>query len=93
VDKNGRLVVVEVKRRTAGKEAALQLAKYVDAIKVKANREIRGILAAPNVAKDVQRLLTTLGLEFKALDPKKCTEVLRKAETGKLETFFKEKPS
>ena len=93
VDKNGRLVVVEVKRRTAGKEAALQLAKYVDAIKVKANREIRGILAAPNIAKDVQRLLTTLGLEFKALDPKKCTEVLKKAETRKLETFFKERLS
>ena len=93
VDKNGRLVVVEVKRRTAGKEAALQLAKYVDAIKVKANREIRGILAAPNIAKDVQRLLTTLGLEFKALDPKKCTEVLKKAETRKLETFFKKRLS
>jgi hypothetical protein len=93
VDKNGKLVVVEVKRRTAGKEAALQLAKYIDAIKVKANREIRGILAAPNVARDVQRLLTTLGLEFKALDPKKCTEVLKKTETKKLETFFKENPS
>jgi len=93
VDKNGRLVVVEVKRRTAGKEAALQLAKYIDAIKVKANREIRGILAAPNIAKDVQRLLTTLGLEFKALDPKKCTEVLKKAETRKLETFFKKRLS
>jgi hypothetical protein len=93
VDKNGKLVVVEVKRRTAGKEAVLQLAKYIDAIKVKTNREIRGILAAPNVAKDVQRLLTTLGLEFKALDPKKCTEVLNKTETKKLETFFKEKQS
>jgi len=33
----------------------------------------------------------TLGLEFKALDPKKCAEVLKKAETTKLETFFKEK--
>jgi RecB family endonuclease NucS len=93
IDKNGKLVVVEVKRRTAGKEAALQLAKYVDAIKVKANREIRGILAAPNIAKDVQRLLATLGLEFRALDPKKCTEVLKKAETRKLETFFKRETS
>jgi hypothetical protein len=93
VDKNGKLVVVEVKRRTAGKEAALQLAKYMDAIKFKATRETRGILVAPDIAKDAQRLLTTLGLEFRALDPKKCTEVLKKAETRKLETFFKEKPS
>lgn len=87
-DKNGKLVVVEVKRKTAGKEAALQLAKYIDALKVKTNRELRGILAAPSLGKDVQRLLFTLGLEFKALDPKKCAEMLKKAETAKLEKFF-----
>jgi RecB family endonuclease NucS len=91
-DKNGKLVVVEVKRKTAGKEAALQLARYIDDIKTKANRELRGVLAAPSLGKDVQRMLATLGLEFKALDPKKCAEVLKKAETTKLETFFNEKP-
>jgi RecB family endonuclease NucS len=90
VDKNGKLVVIEVKRKTAGKEAALQLARYIDAIKVKANRELRGMLVAPGLGKDVQRLLATLGLEFKALDPKKCAELLKKAETSKLESFFKE---
>jgi len=90
VDKNGRLVVVEVKRKTAGKEAVLQLAKYIEAIKGKADRELRGVLVAPNVAKDVQRLLVTLGLEFKALDPKKCAKVLKKAESIKLEAFFKD---
>lgn len=90
VDKNGKLVVAEIKRKTAGKEAAFQLAKYIKAIKGKANREVRGILAAPNIAKDVQRLLATLGLEFKALDPKKCAEIFKKCETRKLETFFTE---
>ena len=93
VDKNGKLVVVEVKRKTAGREAALQLAKYIEAIKLKANREVRGILVAPNIAKDVQRLLATLGLEFKALDPKKCAEILKKPETKRLEAFFKEEQS
>ena len=87
-DKDGKLVVVEVKRKTAGKEAALQLSRYIDAIKGKANRELRGVLAAPSLGKDVQRLMATLGLEFKALDPKKCAEVLKRAETAKLETFF-----
>jgi RecB family endonuclease NucS len=91
VDKEGKLVVVEVKRKTAGKEAAFQLAKYIDAVKGKANRDLRGILVAPALGKDVQRLLATLGLEFKALDPKKCAEVLKKAKTTKLETFFEEK--
>lgn len=90
IDKNGKLVVVEVKRRTAGKEAVLQLAKYIDAIKGKADRELRGVLVAPAIGKDVQRMLATLGLEFKALDPKKCAQILRKAETAKLEDFFKQ---
>ena len=90
VDKNGKLVVVEVKRKTAGKEAVLQLAKYIDAIKGKADRELRGVLVAPSLGKDVHRLLVTLGLEFKALDPKKCARVLKKDRNVKLETFFKE---
>jgi len=90
VDKNGKLVVVEVKRKTAGKEAVLQLAKYIDAIKGKADHELRGVLVAPSLGKDVQRLLVTLGLEFKALDPKKCAKVLKKDQNAKLETFFKE---
>ena len=89
-DKNGKLVIVEVKRKTATKEAALQLAKYIEPIKAKVNRELRGVLVAPSLGKDVQRLLATLGLEFKALDPKKCAEVLRKVENTKLEAFFNE---
>jgi hypothetical protein len=90
VDKAGRLVIVEVKRRTAGKEAVLQLAKYIDAIRGKSDRQVRGMLVAPHIAKDVQRLLATLGLEYKYLDPKKCAETLRQVETRKLAEFFKE---
>ena len=89
VDKGGRLVVVEIKRKTAGKEAALQLAKYIDAIRGKADREVRGILAAPSIAKDTQRVLVTLGLEFKHLDPKKCADVLHRLETKRLSEFFR----
>jgi len=87
-DKNGNLVIVEVKRKTASKEAALQLAKYIEPIKAKVNRHVRAVLVAPSLGKDVQRLLATLGLEFKALDPKTCAEVLRKTENSKLESFF-----
>ncbi|PIU59213.1 endonuclease NucS [Candidatus Bathyarchaeota archaeon CG07_land_8_20_14_0_80_47_9] len=91
VDKDGKLVVVEIKRKKAGKEAAIQLAKYIDAVKSRADREVRGILAAPSIAKEVQRTLETLGLEFKPLDPKKCAETLRRSETAKLAEFFVEK--
>jgi len=88
VDKNGRFVVVEIKRKTAGKEAALQLAKYVESVREAVNREVRGILVAPSIAKGVQRVLTTLGLDFKALNPKRCAEILARMETKKLEDFL-----
>jgi len=91
VDRNGRLVVVELKRRTAGRDAALQLAKYIDFVKTMTNRELRGILVAPRLAKGVQTLLTSLGLEFKALEPKKCAEILRRSESRKLVEFFEKK--
>jgi RecB family endonuclease NucS len=88
VDRDGKLVVVELKRRTAGRDAALQLAKYIDFVKTVSNRELRGILAAPRLAKGVKTLLTSLKLEFKALEPKKCAEILRRSESRKLEDFF-----
>ncbi|MCW3996346.1 MAG: endonuclease NucS [Candidatus Bathyarchaeota archaeon] len=87
-DKDGKLVIIEVKRKIASKEAALQLAKYIEPIKAKVNRELRGVLVAPGLGKDVQRLLVSLGLEFKALDPKECALVLRKSGGSKLESFF-----
>ncbi len=90
-DKAGKFVVIEIKRKTANREAALQLAKYVKAIRGIVNKDVRGVLAAPSLSKGVQRLLTTLGLEFKALDPRKCAEVLSKSETKRLAEFFEEK--
>jgi RecB family endonuclease NucS len=90
-DKAGRLVVIEIKRKTASKQAAIQLAKYVEAVRNIVNKNVRGVLAAPNLGKGVQRLLATLGLEFKPLDPRKCAEILRKPETRRLQEFFKEK--
>jgi len=92
-DKNGKLVIVEVKRKTASKEAALQLAKYIEPIKAKTNRKVRAVLVAPSVGKDVQRLLAMLGLEFKSLDPKVCALILKKAENSRLEAFFREDES
>ncbi|MCL2643121.1 MAG: endonuclease NucS [Candidatus Bathyarchaeota archaeon] len=89
MDKTGKLVVIEVKRKIATKEAVLQLAKYIEAIKLKTDRQIRGILVAPGLGKEVQALLVSMDLEFKELYPKKCAEILKKSgPTSKLETFF-----
>ncbi len=90
IDGDGKFVVVEIKRKTAGRDAALQLAKYVDSVKATVSREVRGVLVAPRLAKGVQRLLTTLGLDFRALDPRKCAEILSRPETRKLAEFFGE---
>ncbi len=88
IDEDGRFVVVEIKRKTAGRKAALQLEKYVEAIKGMVNREVRGVLAAPRLGKGVQRLLMSLGLDFKALDPKACGAVLTRSKTRKLAEFL-----
>ncbi|MEA2089788.1 MAG: endonuclease NucS [Thermoproteota archaeon] len=90
VDGKGRLVVVEIKRKTAGRDAALQLAKYVKSVKETTSRQVRGVLAAPKMAKGVQRLLATLELEFHALSPKKCAETLSRPKTKKLAEYFEE---
>jgi len=90
IDKDGKLVVVEIKRRTAGRDAALQLARYVDSVRSTVSREVRGLLVAPRLAKGVQRVLVTLGLDFRALDPRRCTEILSRPETRRLEEFFSE---
>ncbi|RLI11088.1 endonuclease NucS [Candidatus Bathyarchaeota archaeon] len=88
VDRDGRLVVIEIKRRTAGKEAVFQLSKYVNSLRGELNRRIRGILVAPKIARQAHKTLITLGLEFKRLDPKKCAEVLAKRKLGSLEEYY-----
>lgn len=89
IDGQGKMVVIEIKRRTAGKEAALQLEKYVQSLRKVVNREVRGILAAPGISKGVQKLLMTLGLDFKRLDPRKCAEIIQESETRTLSEFLR----
>jgi hypothetical protein len=88
IDVGGRFVVIEIKRKKAGRRAALQLAKYVEAIRGTVNRQVRGILVAPNVAKGVQRLLASLGLDYKMLDPRKCAGILHRTKMKKLQEYF-----
>jgi hypothetical protein len=90
IDGDGNFVVVEIKRKTASRDAALQLAKYVESVRNSVNRNVRGILAAPHMGKGVQKMLATLGLDFKPLDPRKCAEILSRPETRKLAEFFEQ---
>ena len=72
VDKEGKLVVIEFKREEAGISAVRQLYEYVKALSSELGRPVRGILAAPRISRDARSLLTTLGLEYRRLDLRKC---------------------
>jgi len=88
-DSQGNPVVIEIKRKTAGKEAVLQLWKYIQSLKGNEGARVRGILMAPKLAKGAQRLLETLNLEYKPISPKKCTEILHEKGGKKLSGYFK----
>ena len=88
VDGDSVLTVVEIKRKAADKDAVLQLKKYLDVFKVDSDRPVRGILVAPELARGAQKMLATLGLEFKALSPQKCSEVLKQKRRRRLTEFL-----
>jgi len=67
-DFRGRLVVIEVKRRTAGLDAVTQLARYVEEMGRRKDRQTRGILVAPEVTPNALKMLERQGLEFFKLD-------------------------
>lgn len=89
IDSSNRLVVIEIKKKTAGRAAVLQLAKYLETIRGNSSRKVRGIIAAPALAKGVQQLLLTLDIEYKSLHPKKCAEILgQKNKTTLLDKYI-----
>ena len=91
VDREGKLTVVEVKRKIAGREAVIQLERYVEALKKSTGREVRGILVGPEISKGVQGLLATLNLEFKPVSPKRCAEILGMGRDRRLTDFSPKK--
>ena len=78
-DKNGNLVVLELKNEVADQQAVSQLYRYVSSIK-KVSPLVRGIIVAPRITKEARRLLMTLGLEFKQVNLFKCRSLLQKSD-------------
>jgi RecB family endonuclease NucS len=87
-DTHGRLVVVEIKRNPATKEAVMQLQRYLETMRKRINRPLRGIVVAPELQKSAQPLLETFKLEFVRLSPEKCFNVLKSRRDMKLSRFF-----
>jgi len=80
--------VARVFREAATKEAVLQLKRYMDVFTIDENREVRGILVAPELARGAQKMLASLGLEFKSISPQRCSEILKSIKTKQLTDFF-----
>jgi len=91
LDKSGRHVLVELKRITATREAALQLYRYVEVYKKEYGETPRGILIAPSFAPTALETLTRLGLEYRYVDLKKLWEFFKKrgSRRVRLQEFFK----
>ena len=87
-DKNGFLVVVEIKRNPATKDAVTQLQGYLEKIRKRVNRPLRGIIVAPELRKTAQPLLQSLKIEFVRLAPEKCFNVLKTQRDMKLSQFI-----
>ncbi|HYB67749.1 MAG TPA: endonuclease NucS [Candidatus Acidoferrales bacterium] len=87
-DKEGNLVVVEIKRVAASKDAVMQLQRYLDTLRKRINRPIRGMVVAPELRKNAQPSLNALKLEFVRLAPEKCFTVLKSQKDAKLSQFL-----
>ncbi len=73
VDKEGRRVIVEVKRRAASVATVEQLRRYVERERGArgADARVRGILVAPTVSEKARKYLADLGLEYREIDVQK----------------------
>ena len=80
IDSQGNLVVIEIKRSKASKDAVLQLSRYLQSVKLTTERNVRGLLIADTITKSALRLLKTLNLEFKSLDLHECADILKRSD-------------
>ena len=80
-DKEGNLMVLELKCRKAGINAVKQIRRYLTDFKEGDNqylkevgthkKKIRGLLVAPDIGEDAKELLEEEGIEFKAVEAPK----------------------
>lgn len=82
-DKKGNLIVIECKRYSAGLSAVQQLRRYVEKImelKGLKKEQVKGILAAPSIAKNAEEMLKKWGFEFVSVNPPKRLERYNKSQ-------------
>jgi RecB family endonuclease NucS len=93
-DKDGNLMVLELKARKAGVTAVKQIRRYLTDFEDNNNhifkevgiekKKIRGVLVAPSIGEDAKELLEEEGIEFKVVEPPK---ELKKDKSVTLDAF------
>lgn len=87
VDKEGMLTVVECKRYCADLGAVTQLRRYVERLMVsKGITKVRGMIAAPKMTPNAQKMLEDWGYSFVSVKPPKYLEDFNKKQS-RLDTF------
>lgn len=80
-DKKGNLVIIECKRYSAGLSAVQQLRRYVEKIMelkgLKAS-QVKGIIAAPDIAKNAEEMMNKWKFKFVRVNPPKRMEKFNK---------------
>ncbi|MDP3065275.1 MAG: endonuclease NucS [Methanobacteriaceae archaeon] len=66
-DRDGNLIIIELKSRKAGVNAVKQLRRYVDCFSDH-KEHVRGVLVAPSLTDDARELLEEMNMEFKAVE-------------------------
>ena len=85
--KNNILTIIECKRHNADLGAVTQLRRYVEKLMVsKGISKVRGILAAPKITSNAEKMLIDWGFEFKSIKPPKYLEEFDKKQS-KLDNF------
>jgi hypothetical protein len=87
-DKNGLLVIIEIKRNAANKDAVMQLQGYLEETRNRTNRRLRGIIVAPQLRKGAQPLLERLRIEYVKLAPEQCFAVIKTQKDMKINRFM-----
>jgi len=83
-DRNGNIVVIEIKRVTASRDAVLQLKRYIDSLKKYLPQErIRGLIVAPGISKSALELIERYKFEYKRIDIAQLYKSLRSKQRGR----------
>jgi len=78
VDREGRMVVVEIKRREATGQDVEQLLRYVSSLERELGKRPRAIIAAPSLSRQAATKANQSGVEFRCVTPRRCREIIRR---------------